>query len=45
MHDELKWNKVFGAVLATGLAILALGVVAFLIWSRRLKQWPFEAAA
>ena len=24
MHDELKWNKVFGAVLATGLAILAL---------------------
>ena len=24
MHDELKWNKVFGAILATGLAILAL---------------------
>ena len=30
-------------VIGFGLAILALGVVAFLIWSRRLKQWPFEA--
>jgi amino acid transporter len=32
-------------VIGFGLAILALGVVAFLIWSRRLKQWPFEAKA
>ena len=26
MHDELKWNKVFGAILATGLAIVALKI-------------------
>ena len=30
-------------VIAFGLAILSLGVVCFLIWSRRLQQWPFAA--
>jgi amino acid transporter len=29
-------------VIAFGLGILALGVVAFLIWSKQLQQWPFE---
>ena len=28
-------------VIAFGVGILALGVVSFLIWSRRLRQWPF----
>jgi amino acid transporter len=32
-------------VIAFGVGILALGVVAFLAWSRRLRQWPFAAAA
>jgi hypothetical protein len=29
-------------VIGFGLGILALGVVAFLIWSKQLRQWPFE---
>ncbi len=32
-------------VIAFGLAILALGIGGFLIWSKRLRQWPFAAAA
>lgn len=28
-------------VIAFGLGILALGVVCFLVWSSRLRQWPF----
>ena len=28
-------------VIAFGLGFLALGVVCFLVWSRRLRQWPF----
>jgi amino acid transporter len=31
-------------VIGFGLAILALGVVAFLIWSRQTNQWPFAPA-
>ena len=31
-------------VIGFGLAILALGVAAFLIWSRQLRQWPFQPA-
>jgi amino acid transporter len=30
-------------VIGFGLGILALGVAGFLIWSRRLRQWPFAA--
>ena len=30
-------------VIAFGVGILALGVVGFLAWSRRLRQWPFQA--
>jgi amino acid transporter len=32
-------------VIGFGLAILALGVAGFLIWSHRLRQWPFAARA
>jgi amino acid transporter len=32
-------------VIGFGLGILALGVVCFLAWSRRLRQWPFAAPA
>ncbi len=28
-------------VIAFGVGILALGVASFLLWSRRLRQWPF----
>ena len=31
-------------VIGFGLSILALGVVAFLLWSRQLRQWPFQAS-
>jgi APA family basic amino acid/polyamine antiporter len=31
-------------VIAVGLAMLALGVVAFLVWSWNVKSWPFAAA-
>jgi amino acid transporter len=30
-------------VIGFGVAILALGVAGFLIWSQRLRQWPFPA--
>jgi len=30
-------------VIGFGLAILAMGVAGFLIWSHRLRQWPFGA--
>jgi amino acid transporter len=32
-------------VIAFGLGILALGVGGFLIWSKRLRQWPFAETA
>ena len=32
-------------VIAFGLGILMLGVVAFLVWARRSRQWPFGAAS
>jgi amino acid transporter len=32
-------------VIGFGLAILALGVMGFLVWSRRLQQWPFRASS
>jgi amino acid transporter len=32
-------------VIGFGLGILALGVVCFLVWSSRLRQWPFRPAA
>jgi hypothetical protein len=28
-------------VLVFGLGVLALGVLCFLVWSARLRQWPF----
>jgi len=28
-------------VIAFGVGILALGVGGFLVWSRRLRTWPF----
>jgi hypothetical protein len=28
-------------VIRFGLGILVLGVIGFLIWSRRTRQWPF----
>jgi amino acid transporter len=31
-------------VIAFGLGILALGIVGFLVWSSRLRQWPFKPA-
>jgi amino acid transporter len=31
-------------VMAFGLGVLALGVLCFLGWSRRLQQWPFHGA-
>jgi hypothetical protein len=32
-------------VIAFGVGILLLGVVAFLIWARRSRQWPFKGAS
>jgi len=44
----LGWVFVFATtqlrVILFGLGVLALGVLAFLIWSRRTKQWPFILA-
>jgi amino acid transporter len=31
-------------VIAFGVGILALGVVCFLLWSKRQQQWPFQAS-
>jgi hypothetical protein len=28
-----------------GIGVLALGSAAFLVWSYRLRQWPFETPA
>jgi hypothetical protein len=42
------WGWLFwqtGAARKWGLLEIALGVVAFLIWSSVMKQWPFQAAA
>jgi len=44
----LGWGWLFwqtGAARKWGLLEIALGVVAFLIWSSVMKQWPFQAAA
>ena len=32
-------------VMLFGLAVLALGILSFLVWSVRLRQWPFGATA
>jgi amino acid transporter len=32
-------------IILFGLALLALGVLGFMMWSRRLRQWPFAAAS
>jgi hypothetical protein len=32
-------GKVF---IFSGLSVIAAGVVAFLLWSRRVGRWPFE---
>jgi amino acid transporter len=32
-------------VIGFGVGILVLGVLCFLVWSRRVRQWPFQAAA
>jgi amino acid transporter len=32
-------------VMLFGLGVLALGVVCFLVWSARLRQWPFTASS
>jgi len=29
-------------VMIVGLGVLTLGVLCFLVWSRRLRQWPFR---
>ncbi len=43
----LGWLFIFSTtsvhVILFGLGLLALGVVSFLIWSLRLRQWPFRA--
>jgi fructoselysine transporter len=44
----LGWGWLFwqtGAARKWGLLEIALGVVAFLIWSSVMRQWPFQAAA
>jgi amino acid transporter len=44
----LGWLFVFvttqARVIAFGIGVLALGIAAFLIWSKSSKQWPFGAA-
>jgi amino acid transporter len=44
----LGWFFVFvttqARVIAFGVGVLALGCVAFLIWSKSSKQWPFGMA-
>jgi amino acid transporter len=45
----IGWLFIFSTtgahVMLFGLAVLTLGVVAFLIWSVRVRQWPFREAA
>ena len=42
----IVWLLVFYSTgakfMLSGLLVIALGVVAFLLWSRRLRRWPFE---
>jgi amino acid transporter len=33
------------SIILFGLGLLALGVLGFMIWARRLRQWPFAEAA
>lgn len=33
------------SIILFGLGLLAAGVLGFMMWSRRLRQWPFAAAA
>ena len=44
----LGWLFIFSTtgvyVLLFGLGVLALGVACFLMWSARLRQWPFRQA-
>jgi basic amino acid/polyamine antiporter, APA family len=44
----IGWLFIFATtgvqVMLFGLGVLALGVVAFLLWSVRVRQWPFGAA-
>jgi amino acid transporter len=43
------WAFVFGTtgprVMLFGLAVLGLGLLSFLVWSLRARQWPFAGAA
>jgi len=39
----LFWQT--GSVRKWGLLEIAMGVVAFLIWTKEMKQWPFAPAA
>jgi amino acid transporter len=43
----IGWAFIFAttgvAVMLFGLGVLAIGVMCFLLWSRRLGQWPFQA--
>jgi amino acid transporter len=45
----LGWLFIFSttgaSIILFSLGLLALGVVGFMIWSRRLRQWPFAAAS
>ncbi len=45
MHDELKWNKLFGAVLGTGLAILLLRQGAEMAFATKPAAKPGYAVA
>ena len=45
MHDELKWNKLFGAVLATGLAIMLLRQGADMAFKSQAPKKPGYAIA
>jgi amino acid transporter len=44
----IGWTFIFVTtdvrVIGFGLAILVLGIAAFLLWSRRTRQWPFAPA-
>jgi amino acid transporter len=45
----LGWLFIFSTtgvdVMLFGLGVLALGVLSFLVWSARLRQWPFTASS
>jgi hypothetical protein len=44
----IGWLFIFSTagvrVMVFGLGVLGLGVLSFLGWSRRLRQWPFREA-